>query len=98
MVAYSVIGLVLVLVSFSLWTRLPVSQFMAGPDHGQTLRGILFGLWTLSLPVYFLWEWHAHPTPPASEMAAYQYGHRVVSDVWTAIAAVLGVLFGVRKP
>jgi hypothetical protein len=94
-------GIVLALISFVDWAKQGgvARRFGAAPaDNGQTFRGVLFALWAVSLPLYFLWEWQTHPAPPANEMAIYQYGHKVISDVWTAIAAFVGVLFAIRKP
>jgi hypothetical protein len=100
--AYIGVGIVLAIISFVDWAgRGSVARRFGAapaPDNGQTFRGVLFALWAVSLPLYFLWEWETHAAPPANEMAIYQYGHKVISDAWTAIAAFAGVLFAIRKP
>jgi hypothetical protein len=54
-------------------------------------------VWTLALPVYSLWEWQTQPPPSAANFRAFQYSHKVLSDVWTAVAVVLGLLLGIKK-
>ena len=96
---YIGVGIVLAIISFIDWAgRGSVNRFVRAPDpdNGQTFRGILFALWAVSLPLYFLWEWEARAAPPEN-MAIYQYGHKVISDAWTAIAAFVGVLFAFSK-
>ena len=99
--AFSVVGIVLVIMSLVDWSgRGTIAGFVGSPasDEGQTFRGILFALWAVSLPIYFLWEWKYYGAPPANEMAIFQYGHKVMSDVWTGVVAFVGVLFAIRKP
>ena len=102
--AYTYIGggIFLAFISFVDWAgRGSVAKtFGAAPgqDNGQTFRGVLFALWAVSLPLYFLWEWQHYGSPPANEMAIFQYGHKVINDAWTAVAAFVGVLFAIRKP
>jgi hypothetical protein len=99
--AYIGLGIILAIVSFVDWAGRGsvVRKFGAAPaSDGQTFRGILFALWAVSLPVYFLVEWEIFARPAASEMAIYQYGHKVISDAWTAVAAFAGVLFAIKKP
>jgi len=99
---YIGIGILLAIVSFIDWAGRGsvVRTFGAAPAaDGQTFRGILFGLWAVSLPLCFLAEWETRAAPPpANEMAAFTYGHKVISDAWTAVAAFAGVLFAIRKP
>jgi drug/metabolite transporter (DMT)-like permease len=98
---YIGLGIVVAIVSFVDWAgRGSVARRLgaAPANNGQTFRGTLFALWAASLPLYFLWEWETHAAPPANEMATYQYGHKVISDAWTAITAFVGVLFAIRKP
>jgi len=57
-----------------------------------------FILWTLVLPLYWLWQWYTqqHPSTPF-ELQVYQLEHKLVSDLWAAVAVVLGLLFGIKK-
>jgi len=99
MVPLAIVGVVFVLGSFALWSSRPAGHLAVARGTGFTpllLQGILFALWTIGPPLYALWSWHFYPPQP-SEVAAYQYEHRLIADVWAAIAAVLGVLFGVKK-
>jgi hypothetical protein len=102
LVIYFGIGIALAFVSFIDWAlRGSIAKTLwaaPAPDNGQTFRGILFAAWAMSLPLYFLWEWNNQAPPPASEMAIFQYGHKVISDAWTAIVLFVGVLFAIRKP
>jgi hypothetical protein len=100
---YIGVGILFAIIAFIDWAlRGAVARTLKaapGGDNGQILRGVLFGLWAASLPLVFLWEWESRAAPPpANEMAAYQYGHKVISDAWTAIAAFFGVIFAIRKP
>ena len=55
-------------------------------------------IWTLILPLGLLFEWnHRAAPPPSTEMAAFAYGRKVVTDLWTAIAVVLALLWGIKK-
>ena len=92
---FAIAGCAFVVVSFVTWSRPAVLGFTGPTDHWQTARGVLFGLWTLTLPAYSLWEWYFLPHP--DNIQAYAYQHKVWSDVWTSVAVVLGVLFGVKK-
>jgi hypothetical protein len=94
-VILAIAGFVAVVVSFTTWARPAVLGFTGNTDHWRTARGVLFGLWTLALPAYSLWEWYYLPHP--DNIPAYAYQHKVWSDVWAAVAVVLGVLFGVKK-
>ena len=40
---------------------------------------------------------HRAAPPPSTEMAAFAYGRKVVTDLWTAIAVVLALLWGISK-
>jgi hypothetical protein len=98
---YVGVGIILAVVSFIDWAgRGSVARtFVRAPaPDGQIFRGILFALWAVSLPLYFLWEWETYGAPPAKDFAIYQYGHKVIGDAWTAVAAFVGVLFAIRKP
>lgn len=68
-----------------------------------------FIAWTLSLPLLWLWEWWgvevggfgglAWKTPDVrGAMPELTYGRKVVSDMWTAFAAVLGLLAWNKRP
>ena len=93
---FAVVGFAFVAVSFTTWSRPAALGFRGIRDPWQTARGVLFGLWTLALPAYSLWEWYSLPQLPAN-LGAYQYEHKVWSDVWTSVTILLGVLFGVKK-
>ena len=88
-------GLVFVAASLATWSRPAALGFKGDTDRWQAARGVLFALWTLALPVYSLWEWSYQPRP--DNLQAYAYQHKVWSDVWAAVAVLLGVLFGVKK-
>jgi hypothetical protein len=60
------------------------------------IQGLLFAAWTIGPPLYAGWSWNNYQPQPA-ELAVYQYEHKLLSDIWTAVAAVLGVLFGIKK-
>jgi hypothetical protein len=75
---FPLVGLVLVLLSFATWSRPSTLGLTQTPDSYKTGRSIAFGLWTLALPAYSLWEWYfilnRHlPAAPAD----FQYGHQV---------------------
>lgn len=89
-------GLILIGVSFATWQRPAMIGFDGTSDTWQTLRGLFFALWALALPAYAMWEWYSLKAPPAN-MPAFTYEHKVWTDVWTAVALVLGVFFGVKK-
>ena len=94
-IAIAIVGGLTVLFSFATWSRPATFGDNVASDQGQTLRGILFALWTIALPAYSLWEWYVLPRP--DNLPAYAYQHKVWSDVWTAGTILLGVLFGVKK-
>ena len=99
MVPLAIIGIVFVVGSFALWSARPPGHLGAVRGPGFNLlawQGVLFVLWTIGPPLWALWSWHSYPPQP-SELTAYGYEHRLIADVWAAFAAVLGVLFGVKK-
>jgi hypothetical protein len=63
-----------------------------------------FLAWTLFLPLVWLVEWYGYlglynnwqnmPSP----LPEFTYGRKVISDLWTAVAAVLGLLAWNKKP
>ena len=67
-----------------------------GETAGLKFRALLFGLWMLAVPLYFLWEWH-FGSLDLTKLSYLQYRNKVTSDAWTAVALVLGVLFGIKK-
>ena len=60
--------------------------------------------WTLFLPLVWLLEWYGWygiyrdwqnmPNP----LPEFTYGRKVISDLWTGVAAVLGLLAWNKKP
>jgi hypothetical protein len=94
-ILFAIAGLALVIVSFATWSRPSAFGLKGSSDQWQTTRGVLFGLWTLALPIYALWEWYHFPHP--ENLQAYIYEHKIWSDVWTAGAVVLALLFGIKK-
>src|SRR5262249_32954765 len=66
----------------------------------QEWRAFLLVVWVVALPLYFLWEWEWHGlhSNPPNPFQPWQYGRKVVSDVWAAVAVLLAFLFGVKKP
>jgi len=97
------VGVVFVVISFVLWlwaeepsVELPAARIAQRATARHAWRGVFFVVWTVALPLGFLGEWYVlHPQP--QNLAAFQYGHKVVSDVWTAFTVVLGLLFGLKK-
>jgi ABC-type Fe3+ transport system permease subunit len=60
--------------------------------------------WTLSLPLVLLVEWHVlygglyEHWKLSKPFPEFTYGRKVISDLWTAVAAVLGLLAWNTKP
>lgn len=65
-------------------------------------RFLFFIGWTLSLPLALLVEYHCPnwfwPQPPHPLTLDFTYGRKVISDVWTAVAAVLALLAWNTRP
>lgn len=96
--AIFLLGLVLIIVSATLWNKNPKTVDQAGnSDLTQGYRLLILIVWTLILPLYSLYEWHTQPPPSAADFPAFQYGHKVLGDVWTAVAVALGLIFGIKK-
>jgi hypothetical protein len=92
------IGIIFVGISSYRWSqevRPGAALVQTGGTERDGLRGVLFGLWIVGLPLWFLIQWYWYPT--SENIAVYQYGHKVWSDLWAALAVVLGVLFGLKK-
>ena len=90
------IGAVLVFASFNRWRKeqRPDEQMaLRGGTERDVVRGVLFGLWTIVLPLGFLiaWYWPGHPHPEPKDLAEYQYAYKLWSDLWAAFAVVLGI-------
>ena len=57
-----------------------------------------FITWTLLLPLLWLLEWYGyfglykHWQNVPNPLPAFTYGRKVISDLWTAVAVVLGLL------
>jgi hypothetical protein len=64
----------------------------------QDWRAFLLVVWAVALPLYFLWEWHGLHSNPPNPFQPWQYGRKVMSDLWAAVAVLLAFLFGVKKP
>jgi divalent metal cation (Fe/Co/Zn/Cd) transporter len=96
---FTLAGLLLIIASLLLWSGRPRRYALNkdGQNQTQTWRAAILIVWTLALPAYSLWEWLKLGSQPPSNFAAFQYGHKVLSDVWTAVAVVLGLLFGIKK-
>ena len=92
-------GIALVVLSGLLWTKQPTTFDRASgtQDGTQFWRLVILVAWTILLPAYSLWEWHTQPQPTGTDLAAFQYGHKVLGDFWTAVAVVLGLIFGIKK-
>jgi hypothetical protein len=90
LIIFALVGFILVLLSFATWSRPSTLGLTQASDSYKSARGIAFGLWTLALPAYFLWEWYfsLHRHLPTDDVANFQ---------WSAVAVLLGVLFGIRK-
>ena len=95
MIVAAIIAALAIAFSFVTWSRPSAIGLRGSSDQWQTVRGILFALWSIILPVYFLWEWHYQPRP--ENLPAYVYEHKVWTDVWLAGTVLLGVLFGAKK-
>ncbi|MEN3375193.1 MAG: hypothetical protein V7604_548 [Hyphomicrobiales bacterium] len=60
--------------------------------------------WTLFLPLVWLLEWygwygfHKDWQNMPQPLPEFTYGRKVISDLWTAVAAVLGLLAWNKKP
>src|SRR5262245_38427996 len=99
-ISFIVVGLALVVASSMLWAGRHPKWYPFANTTGQIETHLLafFIVWTLALPLYWLWEWHTQPQPSTPfGLQVYQYDHRVLSDVWAAVAVVLGLLFGIKK-
>jgi hypothetical protein len=68
MIPFTIAGLVLVIVSATLWSGYPRKYALNKTGQNQThpWRLAILIVWTLALPVYSLWEWHMQP--PSSEV------------------------------
>jgi hypothetical protein len=97
---YVGVGLILVVVS-------ALSRIKRAPFDAETRtswRFVFFAVWTLSLPLFLLWDWWGSQwnesfggngwKPPESfkSVPHWTYGRKVVSDVWAAVAVVLAGL------
>jgi hypothetical protein len=76
----------------------PHKQGLWAMTQTQDWRAILLVVWAVALPLYFLWEWHGLHSNPPNPFQPWQYGRKLVSDVWAAVAVLLAFLFGVKKP
>ena len=98
-IAFALAGILLIIASATLWSGRPkrVALNAVGENRTQIWRAGFLIVWTLSLPLYSLVELIQYGAPAASDLAAVQYRHKVLSDIWTAVAVSLGLLFGIRK-
>jgi hypothetical protein len=98
---FALVGFILVVLSFATWSRPSTLGLTQASDSYKSARGIAFGLWTLALPAYSLWEWYffydRHLPTNAADVANFNYGNQVWSNVWSAVAVLLGLLFGIKK-
>jgi hypothetical protein len=99
-IVFAVVGIVLVGLSAAFRAGRPKGFALdsKGQNTTDSWRLWMFIGWTLALPLWWLVEWYVYaaPSPPAN-FPAFQYGRKVVTDLWTAIAVVLGLLFGIKK-
>jgi hypothetical protein len=94
---YFLVGLGLVAIS---------AVFRLGPSFmdeatNDWWRFGFFIAWTLFLPFVWLIEWYGpdgYWLNPPNPILPFTYGRKVISDVWTAVAAVLGLLAWNKKP
>jgi hypothetical protein len=56
---------------------------------------LLFAIWTLLPPSLWFIQWLVHGLPP--NLPEVTFERKVISDLWAAIAVVLGLLFGIGK-
>jgi hypothetical protein len=80
------VGLVFVWVSFTRWSKEPASARAReeGEPPRDPVRAVLFGLWLVALPTFFLVRWYliqAGVLAKPEDMTAYQYDHKLWSDL-----------------
>jgi hypothetical protein len=96
------------LVAFSARYRFTSRGFRSATDmDAETNDRWRFGffiVWTLSLPLLWVLEWYGwyglyqHWQNMPNPLPEFTYGRKVISDVWTGVAAVLGLLAWNKKP
>ena len=93
------LGLALVATSSTLWVKAPTGAAIdrGESDTTQKLRLYIFIGWTLLIPAIMLIEWMTIERPTGINVPPFAYGRKVVTDLWTAIAAVLALLWGIKK-
>jgi hypothetical protein len=92
------VAIVAVVASAMARAGVPERYFANDEEKSQKFRLAMFVIWTLILPLGLLVEWnHRAAAPPSTEMAAFAYGRKVVTDLWTAVAVVLALLWGIKK-
>src|SRR5262245_22325473 len=59
----------------------------------------LFVIWTVMGPLIALWYWEYYGAPLKEEalIKPFQHRQKLYSDVWSAGAVMLGVLWGIKK-
>jgi hypothetical protein len=58
---------------------------------------LLFAVWTLLPPAVWFIAWLRDGIPVAAKLPEVAFERKVISDLWAAIAVVLGLLFGIGK-
>jgi hypothetical protein len=101
-----IIGLILVFLSarYRLTSSWLVSDSAFDEATSDRWRFYFFIAWTLLLPLVWLGEWFVyfglygnwHNMPPS--MPEFTYTRKVISDLWSAIAVVLGLLSWNKSP
>ncbi len=106
LVLFVIVGLALVVLSA--WYRFTSQWVFSSTEMTEAAndrwRFMFFVGWTLSLPLVWLAEWYGylglyhHWQNMPNPLPEFTYGRKVISDLWTAVAAVLGLLAWNKKP
>jgi hypothetical protein len=89
----SAIGVIGTLVWIGKNWPLPGGLLPTDPQAKSSLV-ILFALWTVLPPLWFLLEW-AVLFKPTDNFEHFKYGQELARNLWIAIAALIGLLIGV---
>jgi hypothetical protein len=59
---------------------------------------VLFALWTILPPIWFLceWKWLSPPLSDHEKLENFKHGQELARNLWLGIGALIGLLIGVR--
>jgi hypothetical protein len=57
---------------------------------------ILFALWTIVPPIWFLFEWRRFGYTTKQDFDDFKYSQELARNVWIGIGALIGILISVK--